>query len=63
MRDSDGALVVWYPSTNKNVFLHAATVTKVTHFKDDDVMVVNDRNLICKYHGENKVKVSGNRLK
>ena len=63
MRDSDGALIVRYPGDNKNVVLHPATVTKVVHFRGEDVMIVNDENLIRKYHGPNKVKVSGHRLK
>ena len=54
---------MWYPSNDETVLLHPATVTKVLHFQGEDVMVVNDENLILKYHGPNKVKVSGNRLK
>ena len=59
VQESDGALSVWYPDIRENVLLQAADVTKVTHFKDDDVMVVDDRYLVLKYHGDSAIKVSG----
>lgn len=59
MGKSDGTLVVFYPVIRKTALRHAADVTKVTHFKGDDVMVVNDIYLILEYHGESAIKVSG----
>ena len=57
-QDSGNVLIVRYPSNNALLTLHAATVTKVTHTKNDRVMVVKSKELVYKYRGMNATRVS-----